>query len=84
MIAMKYVVIAFYKFFPIEEPLVLKDAFQRKCKASGIVGSIIISPEGINGTVSGQKDGVRNLIKFLHYGLMYILRVFMAIIRKKN
>ena len=25
-----------------------------------------------------------NLIKFLHYGLMYILRVFMAIIRKKN
>ena len=65
MIAMKYVVIAFYKFFPIEEPLVLKDAFQRKCKASGIVGSIIISPEGINGTVSGQKDGVRNLIKFL-------------------
>ena len=65
MIAMKYVVIAFYKFFPIEEPLVLKDAFQRKCKTSGIVGSIIISPEGINGTVSGQKDGVRSLIEFL-------------------
>ena len=65
MFAMKYVVIAFYKFFPIKEPLALKDALKRQCKASGIVGTIIMSNEGINGTVCGKEVSTNIFIKLI-------------------
>ena len=65
MSAMKYVVIAFYKFFLIEGPLVLKRVLEKRCKELGIRGSIILSTEGINGTVAGKDYEIKSLIEFL-------------------
>ncbi len=54
-------IIAFYKFVPIDKPRRLQGHLKKFCLALGMRGSILISSEGINATVSGSSDMI---IKF--------------------
>ncbi len=59
---MKTVIIAFYHFTALEDYRELKTPLLQLCQAQGIKGSILLALEGINGTVSGSRNGIDALI----------------------
>ena len=59
----KYQVLLFYSYSRILDPVKFRDNHLRFCIENNIVGRIIISDEGINGTVSGK---VRDCKKYIN------------------
>lgn len=53
---MSFVVSAFYKFVPIADTAALRDHLVPIATAMNVRGSILLAPEGINGTVSVPED----------------------------
>lgn len=60
-----FLVAAFYKFVPLPDYRELRDYLQRKSEDLGLLGSILLAEEGINGTVSGEDPAVHSLFKNL-------------------
>jgi UPF0176 protein len=58
-------VAAFYRFVPLEDYRDLKAPLQQRCEDLGLLGSILLAREGINGTVAGPERGVRRLLERL-------------------
>lgn len=52
-------VLLFYKLTKVENPKNEERKMLRLCKALNIKGRVLISPDGINGTVSGTKEAVQ-------------------------
>ena len=50
-----YTIYGFYKFKKIKFLKKFKSLFQEEISKNNIRGTIILSPEGINGTVAGKK-----------------------------
>jgi UPF0176 protein len=51
-------VAALYKFTRFEDPDALRAPLRAVCEAGGVKGSLLIAPEGINGTIAGPRDGI--------------------------
>lgn len=59
------IIITFYKFANIKEGIVLfKEKLEEFCIINKILGTVLIAPEGINGTVSGYPDSINAFYKF--------------------
>ena len=61
-----FLVFGFYKFKKISSPKKMKDFFQKIIPQNDVRGTIILSTEGINGTISGKKRDIffiKNLLK---------------------
>lgn len=56
--------ISFYKFLPIKDPDKLKDMLFVLCKKSKILGTIIVSKEGVNGMLAGSSTSLNTAISF--------------------
>ncbi|MBT6795523.1 rhodanese-related sulfurtransferase [bacterium] len=56
--------ISFYKFVPIKDPDKLKDMLFVLCKKSKILGTIIVSKEGVNGMLAGSSTSLNTAISF--------------------
>lgn len=60
-----YRILLYYKFVAIENP----DAFAKEhldfCRSLNLLGRIIVAPEGINGTLSGQISQTEEYISFM-------------------
>lgn len=53
----------YYRFAPLADPEAVR-LWQRTLAASlGLTGRIIVSPQGINGTVGGPVDAVKQYVK---------------------
>ena len=61
----KYLVAAFYKFVALPDYRAVRESLQRRCEELGLLGSILLAEEGINGTISGPETGVRRLFEEL-------------------
>lgn len=63
---MTYTVAALYRFTPIADAsalrMTLKDAFTKL----DICGSLLVAPEGINGTLAGNEEGIRAMLDLLN------------------
>ena len=59
------VVAAFYKFVDWDDFKSLKPLLDKVCNKAGTVGTILLAPEGINGTISGTAQGVQTVLEFL-------------------
>ena len=59
------VVAAFYKFVDWDDFKSLKPLLDKVCNKAGTVGTILLAPEGINGTISGTAQGVQAVLEFL-------------------
>ena len=59
------VVAAFYKFVDWDDFKRLKPLLDKICNKAGTVGTILLAPEGINGTISGTAQGVQTVLEFL-------------------
>ena len=52
------IVAAFYKFIHLSDPVAVLRDLQKACESAGILGTILIAHEGINGTVCASRGGI--------------------------
>lgn len=55
-------VAALYKFTPLQADKALQDRLLSVCSAHGVMGTLLIASEGINGTIAGSADGVEAVL----------------------
>ena len=60
-----YLVAAFYKFTKIEDPAKLQASIEDCCLENDVRGIVLLASEGINSTIAGSPEGVRNVLQFL-------------------
>lgn len=60
-----YRVLALYQFVDIADPPKLRDALEQVSAELGIVGTLLIAGEGLNGTVVGTDAAVQSLLQWL-------------------
>ncbi len=60
--AQAHTVAAFYQFAPLSDLAALQESLRGLCAAEHLRGTILLAPEGINGTVSGPKPGIEALL----------------------
>lgn len=56
---------AFYKFTPMDAGKALEKALFDICSDNEVIGTILIAPEGINGTIAGPADGMERVLETL-------------------
>ena len=56
-------ILLYYKFTPVKEPDLLKLWQKTLCDSLGLKGRILVSAQGINGTVGGDLDALKAYIK---------------------
>ena len=54
-------VAAFYRFVRLEDLASLQSGLRETCLAGGLLGTILLAHEGINGTIAGPREGVARL-----------------------
>ena len=59
------IIIAFYRFVSLVNPSSMQKPLQIFCDELDLKGTILLAQEGINGTVSGSRLGIDNLIAYL-------------------
>lgn len=62
---MTWDVVAFYRFVSLADLPALRHEIRDFCMARGIVGTTLLAPEGINGTMAGQRDAIPALVDLL-------------------
>ena len=60
-----YTIFGFYKFKKIKSLKKYQLLFQKEISKNNVRGTIILSSEGINGTIAGKKDNISKIIKVL-------------------
>ncbi|MGB3752461.1 MAG: rhodanese-related sulfurtransferase [Parerythrobacter sp.] len=58
-------VAALYCFARMDDPPVLKAALLGVCKTAEVCGTILLAPEGINGTIAGSGQGVAEVVRHI-------------------
>ncbi|WP_231639005.1 rhodanese-related sulfurtransferase [Sphingomonas profundi] len=56
--ALPFRVAALYRFTPFADAAGLREPLARACRAAGVRGTLLLAPEGINGTIAGTDEGV--------------------------
>jgi len=59
------VVAALYKFVTLTDHVALREPLLQTMLANGIKGTLLLAEEGINGTVSGTREGIDSLLAWL-------------------
>lgn len=59
------VITAFYKFVAVDDTTALRQELLNVCDTAGMWGTILLAPEGINGTVAGTRDATDELFSWL-------------------
>ena len=66
-----YTVVALYKFVDQPDFAELKAPLAEFCCARGIRGTLLLAPEGINGTVAGSAEAIGELVGWLEDGNIF-------------
>ena len=67
-----YTVFGFYKFKKIKFLKKYKALFQKEILKNNVRGTIILSTEGINGTIAGKKNDISKIVKIIKLSLIHI------------
>ncbi|MDH3645716.1 MAG: rhodanese-related sulfurtransferase [Gammaproteobacteria bacterium] len=62
---MTNVVISFYQFVRLPDCEQLREPLLGCCRENDLRGTILLAPEGINGTLAGRRDGIENVLDFI-------------------
>lgn len=63
---MNYIVAALYRFLTVNDPVALRDQLKPAISELGICGTLLIAPEGINGTLAGSSEAIDKMLTLLH------------------
>jgi UPF0176 protein len=55
-------VAALYKFAPFEDCVGIQGPLLRLCRTHGVKGTLLLAPEGINGTIAGSDDAINQVM----------------------
>ncbi len=58
-------VAALYKFTQFSDPGGIKPALLETCNQNGVRGSLLLAPEGINGTIAGSRNGIDVALNYI-------------------
>ena len=61
-----YTVAALYRFTPIADPRAVRDTLSPEFTALDLCGTLLIAPEGINGTLAGTADAIEAMLARLN------------------
>lgn len=61
-----YTIAALYHFTRFENPTAMKPALLEHCVAQNVKGTLLLAPEGINGTIAGSRSGIDAVLTYLH------------------
>lgn len=59
------VVAAFYHFTPFEDPAALRESLLAQLSVHGLKGSVLVAPEGFNGTLAGSREDIDSALEIL-------------------
>ena len=62
---MSFVIATFYHFFDYQKFEEQKQLLKEEMVARGIKGSILIAPEGLNGTIGGTRENLDDFLRYL-------------------
>jgi UPF0176 protein len=62
---MTQVVAALYKFVRLPDFAEMQEPLLSYCQAQGVKGTILLAPEGINGTIAGSRHAIDSVLSFL-------------------
>jgi UPF0176 protein len=68
---MPYRVAAFYQFASFPDFRELREPLRALCAGLKLKGSVLLAPEGINGTLAGDTDAIAELVKVLRGGDLF-------------
>ncbi|WP_422657154.1 rhodanese-related sulfurtransferase [Paenibacillus sp. EC2-1] len=71
-----YQILLYYKFVQIEDPETFKNEHLQYCKDLGLKGRILVSSEGINGTLSGTIEQTEQYMKDMKANPLFADMVF--------
>lgn len=60
-----YLTAALYKFVDLPDFADLQAPLQACCEANAVKGTLLLAPEGINGTIAGPEQGIHAVLAFL-------------------
>ncbi len=60
-----YTIAALYHFTRFDDPAAMKPAMLEHCVAQGVKGTLLLAPEGINGTIAGPRAGIDAVLAYL-------------------
>ncbi|GAB5414594.1 MAG: rhodanese-related sulfurtransferase [Congregibacter sp.] len=62
---MSTIVAALYKFVHLEDYQALREPLLDACRKHNILGTLLLAEEGINGTISGSREGIDSVLSWL-------------------
>lgn len=62
-------VASFYRFLDLADPEALRHSLLERCRAAGLLGTVLIAAEGVNGTLAGEEAGLRSVLAWLGLSL---------------
>jgi UPF0176 protein len=72
---MPYKVAAFYQFASLPDFRDLREPLRALCDGPGLKGSVLLAPEGINGTLAGRLEAIDALMAELRHGDLFCGRL---------
>ena len=61
----RFVVVALYKFVRLPDFRALRQPLLERCRELRLKGTLLLAPEGINGTVAGGREGIDGILDYL-------------------
>ncbi len=58
-------VAAFYRFLDVADPASLRDDLLAECREQGLLGTVLVAAEGVNGTLAGSEAGLQAVLGWL-------------------
>ena len=62
---MNWTIAALYRFVEITDTPAMQKRVREACEARGICGTLLLAPEGVNGTIAGQGEAIPEIIALL-------------------
>ena len=60
-----FTVAALYKFVQVEDCVALQQKLKKSCEELGIIGTLLIATEGINGTIAGKEKSIDKILRII-------------------
>lgn len=62
-----YQILLYYYFTPLDNPAAVVEAQESLCRHLGLLGRILVAPEGLNGTVAGPRLATQTYMDHMHH-----------------
>jgi len=58
-------IVSFYRFTPVADPAALREELLSRCMEQGLLGTVLVAGEGVNGSLAGDEAALRAVLGWL-------------------